>query len=725
MPLTTPTVIIDLFDISGGWVPDASQYSLQPNELIQAENIEYDLRGGFRVRAGYDNLENTGVTFIHLGTYTEEDGSHWLVGVEANGSIWADVNLSLIDTTKNLAAYVIGTDPDREYDVSFAQLRDYLYVSSRRGNTWRFDGTTWLEITDSTLNGAGDDTTPEFPQAKSTVALHNRVFAANVFHDGASFPSRLTWSTLSAGSGQFGGNRFESTAFVDVNEEDGSQIQAIHPFQSQLVIFKDNSLWVMAGDDEDNFTLMPIDPSVGTTMSGSIASDQSVLFFLDQGSGVYMFDGVTAQRIDEQVNAEIMSTIQGFFGDKLFASGWIEDHKYFLCLGQMDGNRETFVFDMRIGAWSHWDMEWRDVISFRDVSYHGGNDGISSFRDRTFLDDDGTTVSWSVKWAWVPAAEGQDMRQYRIRRVDVHSHWVTGGTATYSFDMFADNDDSTPVWTNTAAGDEAQERFPGYDGLIYRVMFRAYGTNTAAVQTDRRIQGLSIKLSGRESKGSFATNLSATLPLERAPFPCTDPIVVINSTHVEDTDTPTKPTGADGDMLLMVIAVNNASPPSLPAGFTVAARHSTATETNRTAYWIFQVVADWSALSMPVLSASMDHITSISIRNLHGSHPFVSHKGAFYLNVNGQFNSDPSPAGDGQIAFRAAYSPGDDNTLVDVTATGTQIFPGPDEGDSGAMLIVYEILDSVVAMNAPANIWSATVEAGAEDWVASTVIFSG
>ncbi len=721
MPLTTPTVIVDLFDISGGWVPDASQYSLQPNELVEAENVEYDIRGGFRVRAGYDNLENTGVVFIHFGIYTEEDGSHWLVGITADGSIWADVNLSLIDTTSGLAAYVIGTDDDREYDVSFAQLRDYLYISSRRGNTWRFDGTTWLEITDSTLNGAGVDATPEFPQAKTTLAAHGRVFAGNTFEDGASFPSRLRWSTLANGQDQFGGNRWEASTFVDVNEADGSQIQAIHAFQSQIIVFKDDSLHVMAGDDTDNFTLLPIDESVGTTMSGSIASDQSVLFFLDQGSGVYMFDGVSAQRIDEQVNKTIMDIIQGFTGDKLFASAYIEDHKYFLCLGQMDGNRETFVFDMRTQAWTHWDMEWRDLISYRDVSYMAGQDGVSSFRDRTFLDDDAVTVSWSVKWAWIPAAEGQDMRQYRMRRADVHSQWVTGGAATYSFDMFADNDDTTAVWTNTAVGDEAQERFPGYDGLFYRIMFHCHGTNTAAVQTDRRISGLSIKLSGRESKGSFAAGLDATLPADRDWFPCFDQPTVVTSTHVEGSDTPTKPVGADGDVLVLIAARASASGLSVPAGYTEAALHNTSSGDSRAVQYFFKQVADWSAEVMPTLSAATDHLVALSLRNVHATHPFVAQAEGFFLDETGNFESESAPGGRGQLAFRSAYTVTADPTLTDVTGTGETLVPGPDAADTGAMLIVWEILG--VVNETGQYVWNAT--SGADDYVTSTVVFSG
>ena len=415
-----------------------------------------------------------------------------------------------------------------------------------------------------------------------------------------------------------------------------------------------------------------------------------------------------------------MDIIQGFTGDKLFASGYIEDHKYFLCLGQMDGARETFVFDMRQGAWSHWTMEWRDIISFRDVSYHAGNDGISSFRDRTFLDDDAVTVSWSVKWAWIPAAEGQDMRQYRIRRVDVHSQWVTGGAATYNFDMFADNDDTTPVWTNTAQGDEAQERFPGYDGLIYRVMFHCHGTNSAAVQTDRRVSGLSIKLSGRESKGSFAANLAATLPTARNDFPCYDPPDLIASTHVETTDTPTKPAGADGDMMLIIAARLHASNLSVPAGYTAAALHATSIEDDRMVNYFFKQIVDWSAESMPVLSATCDHIVAIAIRDLHATHPYVSDAGAFDNNVNGNFGSDSAPGGDGQLVFRSAYSIAADATLTDVTGTGTIVSPGPVAADTGSMIIVSEVLGDVDITGE--YLWNAT---GSKDWVTSTVVFSG
>ncbi len=601
MPLTTPSVIIDMFDMSGGWVPDASQFSLDPSELLLAENVELDYRGGFRVRAGYAVVANAGVAFAHLATYTEGDGDHHLVGVTTAGDIYAGTTTTLVDTTKNLAAYVVGTDPDREYDVSFAQLRDYLYVSSLRGNTWRFDGATWLEITDSTLNGGGLDGTPEFPKAKSILSLHNRVFAANIIDAGTSYHSRIAWSTLTAGADQYGGNRFEATSFIDVNEDDGGQIQAIHPFQSNIIIFKDDAIYVLAGDDTESFSVFPSDDTVGTTVAGSIASDESVLFFLDPRSGVYGFDGVKAQRIDEQVNQEIMGIISGFASNKLFAKGWIEDSKYFLVVGQMDGNRETFVFDMRYQAWVHWNLEWTDIVSYRDVTYVAtGTDGVSTFRNRATLHDAGTDVTWEVKSSWIPPASEQDMRQYRLRRFDISSQYVAGGAATYEFDVFADNVDATPVYTSDPAGDEATERMPGYDGLVFRFMMRYRGINTSAVSTDRRITGTSIKMSARPSKGSFGAGLtgptSAIADLRNYPGVSWG---AVNFTHVEEAamNTIAKPAGVvNGDYLILLCGRGSAfeifESILSDEGFTLAITRGQSVGDNRTGAVFYKRVTD-------------------------------------------------------------------------------------------------------------------------------------
>ena len=624
MPLVTPSVVIDMFDMSGGWVPDASQFSLDPNELLAAENVELDYRGGFRVRAGYANVANAGVTFHHLATYTESDGDHHLVGVTSAGDIYQGTSLTMADTLNNLAAYTIGTDPDREYDVAFTQLRDYLYVSSLRGNTWRFDGTTWLEITDSTLNGGGVDGTPEFPQAKSTLALHNRVFAANI-KDGANiYRSRIVWSTLTAGTDQYGGNRFEATSFIDVQEDDGGQIHAIHPFQSTIIIFKDDAVYVMAGDDESSFSVFPSDDTVGTTVSGSIASDESVLFFLDPRSGVYAFDGVKAQRIDEQINDHLMGIIAGFSSDKLFAKGWIEDSKYFLCIGQMDGNKETFVFDMRYQAWVHWDMTWADVVSYKDVTFHAGNDGTSGFRDRVYLDDDGSDIVWDVKTAWVPPAPEQDMRQYRLRRFDISSQYVSGGAAGYTLNVFADNDDSTPVYTQSPDGDEATERMPGYDGLVHRFMVQYTGTNTSAVSTDRRILGCAVKMSARPSKGSFGAGLTGP----------TSPIIdtrnypgiywrLIDETYALDSwSAPLPEGGTNGDHLILIVSRDSAwqiEPGAIP-GYTIDIQRSQSLGDNRTLAVLSKKVTDWSSETAPTMTpdgqAMLKHFAVILVRGL-------------------------------------------------------------------------------------------------------------
>ena len=624
MPLTTPSVVVDMFDMSGGWVPDASQFSLAPNELLAAENVELDYRGGFRVRAGYTRISNPGVDFCHLGIYTHADGDNHLMAVDDTGDLYTATTTTLVDSGINLAAYNPGTYPDRMYDVSFTQLKDYLYISSLRGNTWRFDGSTWVEVTDSTLNGGGTDGTPEFPKAKSTLALHNRVFAANIMDGANPYRSRVVWSTLTAGTDQYGGNRFEATSFIDVQENDGGEIQAIHPFQSTIIIFKDDALFVLSGDDESSFSVYPADDTVGTTVSGSIASDESVLFFLDPRSGVYAFDGVKAQRVDEQVNNHIMEIISGFDAQKLFAKGWIEDTKYFLVIGQIDGNRETFVFDMRYQAWTHWDLAWTDLISYRDTTYMVGGDGLSTFRNRAYLDDDAAAYTWQVKTAWIPPAAEQDMRQYRLRRFDIASQWVLGGSAGYTFNVYADNDDSTPVYTQSPDGDQATERLPGYEGLVHRFMMEYTGTNSAASSTDRRVTGAAVKMSARPSKGSFGAGLTGP----------TSPLIdtrnypgiywrLIDETYALDSWTGVLPEGGtNGDHLILIVSRDSAwqiEPGAIP-GYTVDIQRSQSLGDSRTLAVLSKKVTDWSSETAPTMTpdgqAMLKHFAVILVRGL-------------------------------------------------------------------------------------------------------------
>jgi hypothetical protein len=499
------------------------------------------------------------------------------------------------------------------------------------------------------LNGGGVDNTPEFPKAKSVLSLHNRVFAANIVDAGVSYHSRIAWSTLTAGADQYGGNRFEATSFIDVDEDDGGQIQAIHPFQSNIIIFKDDAIYVLAGDDTDSFSVFPSDDTVGTTVAGSIASDQSVLFFLDPRSGVYGFDGVKASRIDEQVNQEIMGLISGFASDKLFAKGWIEDSKYFLCVGQMDGNKQTFVFDMRYQAWVKWDMTWTDIVSYRDVTYHAGNSGTGTFRNRTYLDDAGSDVDWEVKSSWVPPASEQDMRQYRLRRFDISSQYVSGGAATYEFDVFADNDDTTPIYTSDPAGDEATERMPGYDGLVFRFMMRYRGTNTAAVQTDRRITGTSIKMSARPSKGSFGAGLTGPTStiVDTRSYPGVYWRLIDETYSTGEITVPLPAGGKNGDHIILILSRGDAWQIETDAfaldGYTQDHRRSQNLGDNRSFAIFSKKVTDWAGENA-VITFDFDghdvpvHLNAMLFGGLADSNHFVGATSLDLQSVLGDFD---------------------------------------------------------------------------------------
>lgn len=483
MPLRTPTSIVSASGWPRGLNRDASELLIGIDETPDCLNVDFDLRGGAKVRDGhsitYTNPSETD-TYQFLMFYPSTSGDR-VVAVQEDGDIWAGTSPTsqLTDTTNSF-----GTAAGRRtFPIEAAALDDQLYLFSQRGNTWRYDGTTWTEITDTTLNEGGTAATPEAPRAATAATHLNRIFAGNVYEGGNNYRSRLFWSeTPVDNSGDAAGNRWKATSFIDVSEDDGTQIRKVASFQSSLVIFKDHSIHVLTGVDEASFALVPIEGNVGTAAPHSVAFDETSLYFFDRDEGVYLFDGVRVHRIDQAINDYLLDGIAYGFSYK--AKGIISDGKYFLSVPWGSGteyNTRTFVFDPRLGAWSEYDIGWFDHMKWSGVEYvtgHNDQEGIYTFRQGATSDDaeDGSAqaINWHLETAWIPEFTQQGMTEHRLRRLDL---WTETTASTYTLDLYIDGEYTT-VKSYTVTPDTSRIRLPGYPKYWSRIKLRFYGSVT-------------------------------------------------------------------------------------------------------------------------------------------------------------------------------------------------------------------------------------------------------
>lgn len=476
MPLRTERHQFNLGGWPGGLNRDYSELLLAPEETPDALNVLVDRRGDIRVRPGFSRAD-TGLTdsIIYAVRYLEQSGNDYTVVYEEDGSPYHASGTSL---TFSLQSFDKGAHSNkRSWPFHAAQLDGYLFVFTRRSTgVTRFDGTgpTWTNITNDTLDGTGTAASPQAPQAACATTHKNRIFVGSTEESTGNYNSRIRWSDLPTGEG---GNRWEATAFIDVNEHDGSEIVALYPFQGNLLIFKDHSFHVLTGADPSAFALYEVDHRIGTASPYSVAGDENLVFWFDRDQGVFMFDGAEVRRIDDKIHDYLLDNSPRSGGFR--AAGWMHEGNYYLSVPWTSGsyNSRTFIYNPHMNAWTEHDWGGYGIVDIEGTWYsHGNNDltGLYTFADDTETTDAGTAIDWHLETAWWPPASEQGMTKWRLRRADI---WVKDDNASMTVDLYVDGVDSNVL--STAITADADRKFlKGYDQLFERMKYRVYGSTS-------------------------------------------------------------------------------------------------------------------------------------------------------------------------------------------------------------------------------------------------------
>ena len=407
MAYQEPISPIELKGWTGGLNREADPYQLDATEVPDCINVDFGLRGSVSKRKGY--MEHLSGTDVGIFITTWEGR---VVAVEddaTNLNVMVDSGAALSDSTENL-----GTSPtiDRDYSVATAAMNDYLYVTrhdSTLTNPLRWDGTTWTTMTHAEFDG----TASRFPRARTLVAAHERIFAFNVHDDtNGSQASRMHWSNPADPE------QWDALDWIDFAPDDGTEITGAVLFGEQILVFKETSIFALAGTDEETFTVYPVDSALGTYAPLTITNVGPELYFFDHLTGVHSFDGSQFKRRDDKINTYLLEGVNSAVIYK--AVGFAYRGRWYLSVpwGTDTENSRTFAYDPRIDAWTEYDYGFASAALDEAMPLAVGVRDVAGVMELfSGVDDDGSNITSYVKTGWL--APTSPSVKHRIRRLDL------------------------------------------------------------------------------------------------------------------------------------------------------------------------------------------------------------------------------------------------------------------------------------------------------------------
>lgn len=282
--------IFYLNDFTGGLNLTTQLQSLSPNESPDALNVDFGQRGGFVTRGGFQSQDYStvwdGARFIRSANFGSD--KLWIQADDAAGSLYSWDGASLTDTGHDL------TDDSSER-VRGDVMGGVLYMANGRAsgaiNMYSFDGTTLTTLGNSFNDTYASPTGNNMPKARYVAQHNGHLFVADTVESGTRYASRLRFSHLQQPED------WATNDYIDVDETDNSDpITSIVTFQETLLIFKRSSVWVLFGDDKDNFTLERLSSATGVCTCGAMAGHSGVMYWFATDGSLMAYNGTGGDR---------------------------------------------------------------------------------------------------------------------------------------------------------------------------------------------------------------------------------------------------------------------------------------------------------------------------------------------------------------------------------------------------------------------------------------------
>jgi hypothetical protein len=335
--------------------------------------------------------------------------------------------------------------------VGFAGAEGSVYITSKTitSDPIAFDGTTWSNVTG-------------FPKAKTLVYRHGRMFAMNT----STRPTGILFSNY------LDVETFDAADYIEVDPNDGYQINAAAAFGDDLVVFKDKALWKLSGRTPSSFALYQVDSLRGSVAPRGLCELRARLFFIDRDTGIWAFDGAEMERVSEPINEYFLMNQD--YDNAHKASAYAIGNRAYFSIPWTGATNRMLVWNADTEAWTEYDGGFNDSIFYLNDRYLGlpGATGLYKADSASKLHPPSVSdINGTVRTAWLRL--GGPGAKARVRRIEALVDALDGQTVTVN--MYRDFDPTTVYATRNFtggpafAGSATDQRVVALDGWGNRI----------------------------------------------------------------------------------------------------------------------------------------------------------------------------------------------------------------------------------------------------------------
>ncbi len=304
----------------GGLNTASDPTAIADAELIICKNFELDIDGSLKSRPPYKELAGDAswterIVMLCEGVF---GSNHYLIASNADGVFhYLAGTWTLITNTFQAAAAV--------------QYADFIYLVPKPGSG---NGGKWSP-------GGGFTAVAAIPKGQACVIHKERLFVVPGIESTAD-TSRLKFS----GAGNF--DTWGGSDFIDVGQGDGSKLIEVTVFQDNLILFKNNSTYVLSYDTRPSeAVLRKISLTIGVNGQFCMVNYENQVYIF-HGQWIYEIINYDFQRLNVKVPFERDDTAPSPFASESVFITLLEDRlvcRYYA---------KTYIHGLRTRTWSEW-----------------------------------------------------------------------------------------------------------------------------------------------------------------------------------------------------------------------------------------------------------------------------------------------------------------------------------------------------------------------------------